>query len=926
MTMETNNAEFFDAVKRHLCSGLGFDFGLIDVVRAHEVINLTSFITDDSNEDAHTMSTSLVDEHQQPLLVSHTLIAQKVKQTKKHWIGRAWRNDQPPQGYLYVIIPILDTDANGKKAVVGMLRMVSFDETRQMTNEQIAELKQFAATLSSQMSVLAAQSSGKVTDEEDKAGPTESVLIIVSDRLARRRFARVLENNYKVADLEVIEKIGEALSEQTFDLIVLDSKFLASGSSPVVELLKESREGGQLSVVAVIPNSEQHTLAAALENGASDCIFDNAPEEELLARVRAALSNIKYQRELVYHSELLENYAKQLANTHEELARIKQAKQLEESFLKESKESQELALRKANTQIDLQRREAEKRHGQDQLLHRISNSIRKSFDIKSTNIEEMLDTLAGYFNLDCCFLVLPSEEHEDDTIRAQYVTDKDYDVLAKNLDLQILQTFKEHFNWDTALFVSDVARERRPEVFIKGPLANYPLISLLYIPITYEEKLLGLLCGHRCETQAQWSQDNVSFFRQVADQIASGVANARLYSFVQRQATTDGLTGLFNHRTAQEKLAEQLRVAERYGRKLSLIMLDVDHFKAINDNHGHQAGDAVLKAVAKLIRTACRDVDIPARYGGEEFLLILPEVNQEGAAVLAERIRTRLEDEKIRYEDLEITVTASFGIASFPDDSKNQDQLIELADRALYMSKRMGRNQVHIARDLLFQKYIPKDTKTTKTAMPTTDTTAQDIEAAEEHASEVVDMIKSLATSLYSRSEYNKVHHLETTRFAELLAKVYGLAEPEIEQVRVASLLHDVGLLSVSDEILNKQQPLTEEEFAILRKHPEMGADLLRPVKALKDVCDILEYHHEFWDGTGYPRGLKGEEIPLAARIVAIVDAYHAMISDRPYRKALSELEAINVLRNSAGKQFDPFLVDMFIAVLENLRLETPSP
>lgn len=925
--METNNTEFFETVKKHVCNVLGFDFGLIDVVRAHEVINLTCFLTDDSNEDAHTMSASLADEHQQPLLVSHTLIAQKVKQTKKHWIGRAWRNDKPPQGYLYVIVPILDTDASGKKAVIGLLRMVSFDETRQMSNEQIAELKQFATTLSAHMSVLAAQSSGKSTEDKDaKEKPTESVLLIVSDRLARRRFARVLESNYEVTDLEAIEKIGEALMERTFDLVILEAKFLSSGSNPVVELLKESREGGQLSVVAVVPPTEQQTLAAALENGASDCIFENAPEEELLARVRAALSNIKYQRELVYHSELLENYAKQLANTHEELARIKQAKQLEESFLKETRESQELALRKANSQIDLQRQESEKRHGQDQLLHRISNSIRKSFDIKSINIEEMLDTLAGYFNLDCCFLVLPSEEHEDDTIRAQYVTDKDYDVLSKKLDLQILQTFKEHFNWDTALFVSDVARERRPEVFIKGPLANYPLISLFYVPITYEEKLLGLLCGHRCETQAQWSQDNVSFFRQVADQIASGVANARLYSFVQRQATIDGLTTLFNHRTAQEKLAEQLRVAERYQRKLSLIMLDVDHFKAINDNHGHQAGDAVLKAVAKLIRTACRDVDIPARYGGEEFLLILPEVNQEGAAVLAERIRTRLEDEKILYEDLEITVTASFGIASFPDDSKNQDQLIELADRALYMSKRMGRNQVHIARDLLFQKYIPKDSKQATTIKSATDTTvAQEIEAADEHASEVVDMIKSLATSLYSRSEYNKVHHLETTRFAELLAKVYGLAEPEIEQVRVATLLHDVGLLSVPDEIINKQGPLTEEEFSILRKHPEMGADLLRPVKALKDVCDILEYHHEFWDGTGYPRGLKGEEIPLAARIVAIVDAYHAMISDRPYRQALSEQDAINMLRNGSGKQFDPFLVDMFVAVLENLKLETPS-
>ncbi|HMP50478.1 MAG TPA: sensor domain-containing diguanylate cyclase, partial [Candidatus Melainabacteria bacterium] len=174
------------------------------------------------------------------------------------------------------------------------------------------------------------------------------------------------------------------------------------------------------------------------------------------------------------------------------------------------------------------------------------------------------------------------------------------------------------------------------------------------IPINYEQKLLGLLVGYKCQMKASWSRINENFYRSVSDQVATGVVNARLYAKVQRQATTDGLTGLFNHRTGQEKLAEQLKLAERYQRNISVIMLDVDHFKSINDNYGHPAGDSVLKSVSRLIKKNCRDVDIPVRYGGEEFLIVLPEIARDGAVVVAERIRTALENEIVNHEDIEI--------------------------------------------------------------------------------------------------------------------------------------------------------------------------------------------------------------------------------------------------------------------------------
>jgi putative nucleotidyltransferase with HDIG domain len=199
-------------------------------------------------------------------------------------------------------------------------------------------------------------------------------------------------------------------------------------------------------------------------------------------------------------------------------------------------------------------------------------------------------------------------------------------------------------------------------------------------------------------------------------------------------------------------------------------------------------------------------------------------------------------------------------------------------------------------------------------------------EQKEELVPEVVEMVKALATALYSKSDYNKVHHLETARLSELLAKVMGLNQQQIEQIRVAGLLHDVGTLSIPSDVLNKPGLLSEEERQIMNQHPVLGAQLLRPIRALRDICEILENHHERWDGTGFPKGLKGEEIPLPARIVAVVDSYHALISERPYRKAMPQDEAIKILKEGAGHQWDPFLVDIFTAVLRSLREPAATP
>jgi diguanylate cyclase (GGDEF)-like protein/putative nucleotidyltransferase with HDIG domain len=982
--------ELLDAVRRHLLDVLGYDICLIDLVQGHSVQNVAAFQAD-SASDSHIFE-SLLDEQKQPLSVAHTLVAQKVKQTQKPFLGHAFLGASSAHGLPYLIVPVIDRDSEqeGRQIVVGLIRAVILDETKQVTPEEIAELMDFAANQAKLIASLVpitkegAKQSGnalgqpkqeQATQEKAKGilpGECERVLIAHADRAVRRRYVRALSDTYRVTEVDSSQKVLEHLEADAVDLIILEGQMQSASGGSLCKEIRAKQAWQHIPIILIISDDNPEQKVEGLNAGADDCVFQSSLEAELSARVKTLLRHHTAERDLSVQLELLDAYSHKLETAHEEASRARQVSE---------RDKQDLL--KVKTELEQRKLEAEKRLGQDQLLHRISNTIRRSFNIQD-NVKEALEALADYYSLDCCFLVLPAEESED-FVRAEYARNEHYSLKPKDIDLAVLETFKEYFAGDSCVFVSDVSRERLPEPFVRGPLLGHHVRALFYVPVTYEEKLLGILGGHKCENEAHWSQDNVNFFKQVADQVASGVTNSRLYACVQRQATTDGLTGLYNHRAAQERLAEQLRQAERYSRNLSIILLDIDYFKSTNDKYGHQAGDAVLKYVGRMIRRDCRDVDIPARYGGEEFLIVLPEVHQEGALVLAERIRKNLAAENVRYDKSEIVVSASFGVASYPDDAKTQQELLELADRAMYMSKRLGRNQVHLASDLTFSKFIEENvTASGKTeAKPVSPLEASITEGmseakpnpptAESSSSssspvlppnvvsiniargetlkfdengqpvvhspgnqpaidepppaspEAVQMVKALAQKLYDKSEYNKVHHLETARFAELLAKVLGLAGSEVEHIRVASLLHDVGILAVPEPILNKESEVTPEEMEMIKRHPSLGAQLLRPVRELKDVCDILEYHHEFWDGTGYPHGLKGEQIPLASRIVAIVDAYHALISDRPWRKALSGEDAIKELRKGAGRQFDPFLVDMFTAVLATLEEEEKS-
>jgi diguanylate cyclase (GGDEF)-like protein len=353
-----------------------------------------------------------------------------------------------------------------------------------------------------------------------------------------------------------------------------------------------------------------------------------------------------------------------------------------------------------------------------------------------------------------------------------------------------------------------------------------------------------------------------------------------------RLALTDPLTGLGNHRHFHERLQRELLSAEDQARPLTLCFVDIDDFKKINDRHGHPSGDRVLSQVA----TRLRQGGEAYRLGGDEFALLFVD-HDEGMALAAansivERIAT------VDFDRIG-TVTVSAGLATFPMQGHGRDELIRLADSALYWAKEHGKNRVR-----LYRPEVVELSELKRLA-------AGPDKAARYRAA------ASLAKAVDARDTYTGSH---SERVGELSAKVatrLGLNAEQVELTRLAGSLHDLGKLAIPEEILRKPGTLTDSERLVLERHPQIGFRMLDSL-GVDPVADLVLHHHERWDGTGYPDGLRGEQIPLGARIIFVTDAYDAMTSDRIYRPKRSAQAALVELERCAGTQFDPGIVAAF--------------
>ncbi len=384
--------------------------------------------------------------------------------------------------------------------------------------------------------------------------------------------------------------------------------------------------------------------------------------------------------------------------------------------------------------------------------------------------------------------------------------------------------------------------------------------------------------------------------------------NSAAGAFLQTEAraTHDRLTGVANRETLLTTLVAEVERATRHHKWLSVAFIDIDRFKPINDSYGHNSGDAVLRQIASLISDSVRASDMFGRYGGEEFMLILPETAPEEAAVLAEKLRALVAQQPMLIAGKQtLQVTISAGIAGDVGSQLHVDALVDQADAAMYAAKSLGRNRVYLYRNVdegapVRRAPISHEHREAATAIgrwasdTATEALASVLAPQPHHRGRPSDMIASLATGM---------------------ALQLGLPREEIERIRMASLLHDLGKLAVPSEILDKPSSLSDGEWQAIGEHPRIGQVILEQASSLREAIPVVLHHHERFNGGGYPHGLRGNEIPLGARIVAVADAYHAMVHDRPYKPAQTHEQALAELQRHAGSQFDPDVVDLFSSI-----------
>ena len=423
------------------------------------------------------------------------------------------------------------------------------------------------------------------------------------------------------------------------------------------------------------------------------------------------------------------------------------------------------------------------------------------------------------------------------------------------------------------------------------------LRQMLSVPLVMQGEVEGALCLFNKNNHEPFSAEDVDTLSTLAVHAGVAIDNARFVERMEQQAVTDSLTGLSNHMEFQKRLTEEVDRSRRYHKEFSLLMFDLDNFKMVNDTYGHQMGDAVLKEMAQVLRNSLRSVDQVFRYGGEEFAVILPETPEEGAKIISERIRQTITESCYgKGSDRSLRISVSIGLASFPQDADQREDLIGAADQALFSAKRSGRNRVAVYREMLGSLMDNSPIKL--------DNYLRDPQM-------------NLAAIVDAKSPYTKGHTEAVARYATRFADKLDLNEGEKKNLEFASLLHNIGIVGIPSKLLNKQGPLTEEERKIINSHPTLAQMLIKQTEQLASVLPAILYHHERYDGQGYPNGLKGEEIPYLARVLSVLDAYNAMISARAYRPRLTKAQAIEELKKNAGSQFDPDIAAAFITFLE---------
>jgi diguanylate cyclase (GGDEF)-like protein/putative nucleotidyltransferase with HDIG domain len=477
-------------------------------------------------------------------------------------------------------------------------------------------------------------------------------------------------------------------------------------------------------------------------------------------------------------------------------------------------------------------------------------------------------------------------------------------------------------------------------------------VAAIALPVFYAEQLHGILYIESSKP-VDFSEEEVLLLRTLADLIAGALHNALSFQKAQEQAITDGLTGVKTHRFFMEALSAEWKRSTRAGRAFALVLMDLDRFKFVNDFYGHLEGDLVLQRVGHILEANCRRSDVVARYGGDEFVILMPETNMEHARQLATKLRGWVSADPLLREK---NISASFGIACYPLHGSTPQELIQVADASMYLSKHQGGNAVSTAdhfdpneakkwkRDVLeaylgvtlkrlfatgpeaFEEIYSRLKQFTESLAATEGTNGAAAATADQGPpalpQAVLDTVTSLAFAIDAKDHYTQGHSQKVSAYAALIAEALGMSDLEVEEIRLGGILHDIGKVAIPENILNKSGPLNPDEWDTMKSHVTFGAKILDPLTPLARIREMVLHHHEYFDGSGYPDGLSREEIPLGARIIAVADAYDTITSDRTYKKARAAEQALAELERCSNAQFDGKIVALFVRTMRQL----PNP
>jgi len=449
-----------------------------------------------------------------------------------------------------------------------------------------------------------------------------------------------------------------------------------------------------------------------------------------------------------------------------------------------------------------------------------------------------------------------------------------------------------------------------------------PFRAFLVVPIQRNNRLVGAFYLRDARPDHRYTEDDRSFCSTAAMMTAAFIHGQDLLEQLRRQSRRDGLTGLLNFQAFTQEVSRVLAKDAGKGEPWTLVVADLDNLKVVNDDHGHMAGNRLIITAGHNFASSLSGAEAVCRYGGDEFVALVPGTKREANKVL-ERFLPAL---RTAGADLPLPPSISIGIAEYPGDGAEPESLLEAADQAMYLAKNRGGHQICRAGEGLdddewkravleavvsvqARRYLPDEELTLEKILePLTEAHGHGLDSPI-----VKETLGKLMDAVEAKDPYTHEHSTAVAELARRLAEAMAFPEEDLTAIEIAGLVHDVGKIGVPEEILSKQGKLSSIERRVMERHPEVAARLLEQIPPLREVVPLVFCHQERWDGSGYPNGLKGDQIPPGAQVVAVCDAYHALTSARAFRSALMPEEACRVLERDAGRLWDPQIIQVFL-------------